>query len=208
MNRLIELAEDWKYLFQRDGWKLALPQVGQAIANLPYRRLQFVLLSRSLLTPLPDLSPRILPDLRPFDSADLDFVRQNHLPSEANLCAQRLRLGHRGLVACYRDQVAGYGWGCTDILLEKIDLPLKSGDVLCTDAFTAPAFRGRGVQTTLALARLGLFQQLGYQRALAYIEIHNRPSLAVWRKVGAEVIGHLDFKRVGLRRYTRYEQVK
>lgn len=204
LDRLIELKEDWMYLFRRDGWRSALPQVGQAIATLPYRHLQFVLLARSLLTPLPDLSSKILPDLRPFDSADLDFVRQNHLPSEAILCAQRLQLGHRGLVACYGDQVAGYGWGCTDTSLEKIDLPLKSGDVLCTDAFTAPAFRGQGVQTTLALARLHTFQELGYQRALAYIEIHNKPSLAVWRKVGSEVVGHIDFKRIGLWRRTHY----
>jgi ribosomal protein S18 acetylase RimI-like enzyme len=202
LKRLLELLVDWQYLFRRDSWQAALPQVVKAITNLPCRRLQFVIVARSLLTPLPDLPAKITLDMRPFTLADLDFVRQTNLPSEANLCAQRLQLGHRGLVACVNSRVAGYAWGCTDTSLEKVDLKIEPGDVLCTDAFTDPVFRGQGIQTTLSLARLRLFQELGYQRAMAYIEVNNKPSLAVWRKVGGEVIGHIGFKRIGFWRQT------
>jgi len=203
-NRLRELRQDWVYLIHRDGWKTGLSQALKEVVSLPYRHLQFAIIARPLLSPLPDLKPKILLDIRPFEPTDLDFVRQQHLPSEANLCARRLQRDHRGLVACHNGQIAGYAWGCTDTSLEKVDIKLKPGDVLCTDAFTAPAFRRKRVQTALALARLRLFQDRGYQRAIAYIEIHNKPSLAVWRKVGSEVIDHVDFKRLGLWRRTQY----
>ena len=79
--------------------------------------------------------------------------------------------------------------------------------MLCTDAFTAPAFRGQGIQTTLSLARLRFFQDLGCKRAIAYIEVDNAPSLAVWRKVEAQVVAHADFERVGPWRRTRYTDI-
>jgi hypothetical protein len=204
LKRLLELLADWHCLLQRSGWQAAWPEIVIAITILPYRHLRFVLIARSLLTPLPNLPAKIALDMHPFTPADLDFVRRTNLPSEANLCAQRLRREHRGLVACVNGQAAGYAWGCTDTYLEKIDLKFEPGDVLCTDAFTAPVFRGQGIQTTLSLARLHLFQELGYQRAIAYIEVNNKPSLAVWHKVGGEVIGHIDFKRVAFWRQTRF----
>ena len=204
LGRFKALMGDWRYHIKEEGWRSALPRVASSIVQLPYCHLKFVLLTRSLLEPLPDLSPKIPLEIRPFQPADLDFARKEFLPSEAGLCEQHIHLGHHGLVACLDGQVAGYGWGCTDTVLERIDLKLEPGDVLCTDAFTAPAFRGKGVQTTISLARLRAFQEAGYKRAVAYIEIHNKPSLAVWKKIGAEVISQIDFKRIDFWRITRY----
>ena len=183
-SRLIELTEDWKYLIRRDGWRIAMPRVARTVAAFPYRHIQFLVVSRSLLEPIPDPRPKIPLDLQSFEYPHLDFVSREHLPSEANLCAQRLKKGHYGLVACHQGQVVGYGWGCTDISLEKIDLILTPGDVLCTDAFTCKAFRNQGVHTALSLARWRLFKELGFKKVTAYIEIHNHASLAVWQKLG------------------------
>ena len=83
-------------------------------------------------------------------------------------------------------------------------MKLDPGDVLCTDASTASAYRGQGVQTALTLARLRLFRDLGYRRALATIEVRNHLSLAVWRKVGAQAIGRMTFFRIGPWRRVRY----
>jgi GNAT superfamily N-acetyltransferase len=97
-------------------------------------------------------------------------------------------------------QAAGYGWGCAEIdpQLEHVPLRLEHRDILCNDAFTTPAYRGQGVQTALTLARLQRFQNLGYRRALCYIEEHNDPSIAVWqRKLSSAIIGRIDFKRFG-----------
>jgi hypothetical protein len=135
------------------------------------------------------------------------LVRQLDRPSEARSGAQRLIQGHKGLVAFNNGQPAGYTWGSTDPLtrLERVHPKLSPGDVLCTDSYTFPAFRGRGVQTALALARFILFRELGFLRAICTIEIHNKPSLAVWqRKLNGKTIGEIDFIRIGSRYRIRY----
>jgi GNAT superfamily N-acetyltransferase len=155
---------------------------------------------------LPGLSPKIGLDIREFKPADIDVVRQINRPSEFRACAQRLAKGHHGLLACHYDQPVGYAWTSPgdDLSLERVKLPLQPGDALCVDVYTVPAFRRLGIHTALTLARFQLLRDLGYNRAVAYIDVQNTPSLGVWKKVDAQVIGHIDFKRVGPWRRTHY----
>lgn len=200
ISRLYELTEDWRYIAKRDGLKSSLALMTSDIARLPFRHLKFILAARSLTDPFPDLMPGVDLVIRLFRQEDLDRVRQIDRPSEARLCAQRLAQDHKGLIAFHEDQPAGYAWGSTDIhtRLERVHPLLSTGDVLCTDSFTAPAFRGKGIQTALTIARFHLFRELGYCRAISYIEVHNKPSLAVWqRKLNSQVIGNIDFMRIG-----------
>lgn len=207
-NRLAELIEDWKYLIRRDGLGSALPAIGLEIAGLPYRHLKFLVIRRSLCEPFPDLSPKIALEIRPFEQSDLQFVRDIYRPSEARQGARHLANGHRGLVALHQGQPAGYMWGCVEISpqTENVSIPFEPGDVLCTDQFTNPAFRGQGVQTALSLACFRMFSELGYRRAICYIETRNAPSLAVWqKKLGGSTIGKIDFLRIGAWYRVRYD---
>jgi ribosomal protein S18 acetylase RimI-like enzyme len=199
-SRLTELTEDWVYFTERDGLKSSLSIIVSDITKLPYRHLRFLLVARSLLDPFPEWQPNTHIYIRPFEQADLDLVRQIYRPSEARLCAQRLAQNHMGLMAFYSDQPAGYAWGSTDILtrLERVHPTLYPGDFLCTDSYTSPKFRGQGIQTALTLARFHILRELGYCRAVSYIEVRNSPSLAVWlRKLGSQTIGTVDFTRIG-----------
>jgi RimJ/RimL family protein N-acetyltransferase len=198
-SRLIEFVQDWNYLVRRDGWRSALPIVGQEMVSLPYRRLKFVVMARSLLEPLPQLDPKVTLEIREFKPTDLSQVWQLDRPSQAKLCSRRLNRGHRGLLAFYQGQLAGYAWGCADVdpTLERVPIVLNPGDMLCVDVYTAPAYRSRGVHTALTLARFKLFHELGFRRAIAYIDVCNYPSLAVWQKVGSQVVAHIDFSRIG-----------
>jgi GNAT superfamily N-acetyltransferase len=167
---------------------------------LPYRHLRFVLLSRSLFEPLPEWQAKIKLLIRPFEQADVDGVRRIDRPSEARLCAQRLAQGHKGLAAFWDGQMVGYTWGSTDSYtsLERVHPTLSHGDFLCTDSYTAPKFRGQGIQTALTLARFKWFRELGYRQAISYIEVHNVSSLAVWqRKLNSQTIGTINFMRLG-----------
>lgn len=200
LDRLAEFIEDWKFLARRDGLFHALPVIGLDIARLPYRHMRFLVFAYLLGGPLPDLRSRIELEFRPFELADVKRVRALDRPSEARLCARRLERGHSGLVALHAGLLAGYAWGCDEVNpeLERVPIRLEPGDVLCTDVFTAPALRGRGVQTALTLARFRLFADLGYRRAVCYIEERNTPSLAVWkRKLGSPVVDQLSFTRIG-----------
>jgi GNAT superfamily N-acetyltransferase len=199
VNRMAELVEDWNFLYHRDGARATLSAILTDLARLPYRRLNFLVFARSLLEPLPDFQPKIPIDIRPFEAGDLKFVRELVLPSEAKLFEARLANNHTGLIGLSQGRPVGYAWGSPKIdpAIERFHTSLEEGDVLCVDAFTVPAFRGKGVQTALTLARCSLFCDLGYRRAIAYIEKHNHPSSSVWQKIGAQQIGEIVFERIG-----------
>ncbi len=205
-RRLIELIEDWNYLIGRDGWRAALPVVGREVIELPCRCKKFAILTRSLLEPLPDLEPPLALEIREFRPADLELVRPINRPSEIRTCALRLARGHQGLLGLYQGRPVGYAWSCAETSLERVHLRLEPGDALCTDAYTVPDFRRRGIQTALTIARFRLLRDLGYRRAVAYIEQNNRPSLAVWRRVGGQVAGYFCFIRIGPWRWVRYRK--
>lgn len=209
ITRLADLSKDWNYLIKQQGLGVTLPQVGQEIISLPYRQLKFYAVARSLLDPLPDLKAKIDLEIRDFEKGDLEFVGQIYRPSEARLFAQRLDRGHQGLMALHQGQPAGFAWGCGEIdpELDRVELKLEPGDMLCVDVYTNPVFRGQGVHTALTIARFKYFRDLGYRRAIAYIETRNGPSLAVWRKFGSEIIGEVDFKRLGPWRWGAYRPV-
>jgi RimJ/RimL family protein N-acetyltransferase len=198
--RFIELIEDWNFLTHHAGFISTLPLVSLEIARLPYRHLKFLIFARSLDDPISDPEPKMPLEIRPFTESDLKFAREINRPSEARLCARRLERGHYGFIAMNHVIAAGYAWGYSEIdtQLEQIPVKLGQGDVLFNDAFTTPAYRGHGIQTSLTLARFHFFRKLGFRRAICYIENRNLPSIAVWqRKLNSSIIGRIDFKRIG-----------
>jgi GNAT superfamily N-acetyltransferase len=120
-----------------------------------------------------------------------------------------MALGHKGLVAIHQGQLAGYAWGCTVVnpKLERVHLKLEPDDVFCMDVYTAPVFRGQGVQTALTLARFRMFRDMGCKRAICNIERKNAPSLSVWqKKFGSLTLGRIDYIRIGTWHRVRYYQ--
>lgn len=200
LGRLTEFFEDWGYLMRRDGIRSTASIAAQELSQLPYRHLEFLILARSLKDPLPEYQPKIELNIRPFEPSDVAYVRAIDRPSEAKLCDRRLASGQMGLLALHGDQPAGHAWASDrlDPTLERVHFQLSPGDGICLDVYTAPVFRGKGVQTALSLARSRFLLEQGYHRVVTYIEKKNRPSLAVWqRKLGSETIGHIDFVRIG-----------
>lgn len=201
VGRLLELVEDWKFLVQREGLVNALPTITHEITQLPYKHLKFFIIARSLSDPLPNLRPRIDLEILPFEESHLELIRLIDRPSSAKLCARRLALGHQGFIAFYQNTPVGYAWGCAEMhpAVEQVPIQLEPGDVLCTDVYTNPAYRGKGVQTALSLARFKMFRELGFCKAICYIEVRNAPSISVWqRKLGGQIVGDIDFIRIGL----------
>lgn len=202
--RLIELMVDWKHLIIREGLKSTWITILRELSYLPYRHIEYIVLACDLSEPIAEFEPKSAIEIRPFLKSDLSYVRQEFLPSEANMCDRRLKIGHRGLVATSNSDTVGYCWLCTDDDLERVDLTIQPGDILITDSFTSPSIRGKGVHTQIAVAALRYTKGLKFKRLIMYIQANNAPSLAVWqKKMGAKVIGRIDFKRIGFRRRTR-----
>lgn len=202
-QRIIEVIVDWIFFIRRDGFKPTFSILLKETA--PFRRIKFVLVSRALSRALPEFKFSQSIVIRPFLPADLEIVRRENRPSEAKLLERRLEQKHPGLTALVEGEMAGYSWLSPDMSLERFKLDLAQGDVLFTDAFVFPSFRRRGVNTALVRAKLELARDLGYKRIIAYIEEDNTPSLAVWcKKMGAEVLGRLEYRRIGLWRKVRF----
>ena len=97
-----------------------------------------------------------------------------------------------------------------DILDRFIGMVKEHHGILPTKVLSAVPLSGaqrkQHVQTALAVARLALCRERGYRRMLTYIEVGNRPSLAVWqRKLGCQIVGYVDFVRIGPWRRAGYE---
>jgi hypothetical protein len=205
-NRLAELVTDWISMIQHNPHKLqALARVAQEISRLPYRHFQVSVVACPLHR-LPNFQAQIPLEIRLFTAADLDMVPQIHRPSEAQLLARRLAVGHKGLGAWHEGQLIAYTWGCSpvDKSLERVYIELEPGDFLSINNYTGPLFRNKGVQTALAVAQFRMYRDLGYTRAIACIVTNNHPSLSVWHKLGSEVIGNIDVIRVGRLRWARH----
>lgn len=204
--RLIELMIDWKHLITRGGLRSALIIIAKDLIQLPYRHIEYVVLAYPLSNPITKFESELAIEIRPFLKSDLDYVRQEFLPSEANMCNRRLKSGHRGLVATLNYDPVGYCWLCKDDELERVDLPMLPGDILITDSFTSPSIRGKSVHTQIGVAALRYAKELGFKRLIMYIVVNNTPSLTVWKKkMGAKVIGHINFKRIGFWRITSFK---
>lgn len=204
--RLIELMSDWKHLIIRGGLRSAWIVILKELIQLPYRHIEYVVLAYPLSNPITKFESELVIEIRPFLKNDLDYVRREFFPSEANMCNQRIKAGHQGLVATSNYVTIGYCWLCKDDKLERVNLPMLPGDILITDSFTSPSFRGKGVQTKIGIAALQYAKRLGFKRFIMYIEVNNASSLAVWqKKMGADIIGHIDFKRIGFWRRTHFK---
>jgi ribosomal protein S18 acetylase RimI-like enzyme len=207
MDRLAQLMEDWKYYFRNRTWQQAVLTAGKELLLLPYRHIHFLIVARTLQEPLPGFTSDIPFTIRKFDPSDLAGVAEIDRPSEARAFAQRLASGHTGVAALFNQRLVGYAWAFKKVNpdIERIDLKLEPYDFICTDAFTAPAYRKSGIQTLLTLERFRIFRALGYRRALCYIESSNLPSLRAWKKVGGYVVGEIDYFRLGPWRWTHYK---
>ena len=109
IRRMAELTEDWRYIAQYYGRASALSTILRKLFSLLYQRRQFAVLSRSLITPLPEFNPKIDLEIRPFEHSDIELINGFDFPSDVRLCARRLEYGHRGFLALAHNQPAGYG---------------------------------------------------------------------------------------------------
>jgi len=206
LRRCVEVVGDWIFLIRRDGWKSSRSRIVKELGHLPYRKMHYLVLARSLADSIPEFPVKRAIAIRSFTKDDLEFVRREYLPSEANLCQRRLSKGQLGFVASVDGQTAGYCWLAKNDALERVRLFTEPGDILAPNAFTAPVFRNIGIKTALAIECLCLARESGYGRIITYIESDNRPSRKIWQnKLGAKIIGRFVFQRIGFFRMIRYQ---
>jgi GNAT superfamily N-acetyltransferase len=113
-----------------------------------------------------------------------------------SLFFDRIRRGARCFVAKIDDQVVHCNW----LIFDRMESwpsgqgrsVLRDGEAYCTDAFTAPAWRGRAIHTAVLSRMLLFLKEAGYQRAYTIVATANEASWKThlrlrWRLAGISV---------------------
>ena len=74
---------------------------------------------------------------------------------------------------------------------------MAPGDAYLFDAFTLPAYRGRGIALTLCTRQLHYLAQAGYRRAIRATLPENRAAVAMHTRAGFRPIGMVVRFRIG-----------
>jgi ribosomal protein S18 acetylase RimI-like enzyme len=134
--------------------------------------------------------------LRPSEYAALVATGRHHL-------AEIVRLHYTGLrcfVASTADGViASYVWviaGRPIHVPERgQELALGPDDIYFTDAYTRPAFRGRGLYPRLFTYGMAFYAREGRRRAFLVVRDTHKASLAGIDKAGFSLVGHEQFTK-------------
>ena len=203
---ITDRARDCNTIIAQEGWWRGLQRIVKEVLPLPFRRIEHVVVARLLTEPIIVPQPRLPITIRLATIADLKRFDGVATFSEIKTYAKRFARGHICFIALHQDQLIGYNWATTEVdpELEGASVRLRPGDVYISYAFTVPAYRGQGVVPALAACRLRYLQEMGYQRAIAIVDVKNHAALAAGRKVGYQEIGRATFRRILWWRTFRY----
>ena len=165
-----------------------------------YRRL--VLLERPLTQSFSDVSAHA--SMRVSVLAETEVAAYMAFRPDQDAANIRLRLehAHRCFAVWHEQQIIHAAWAATArarIEYLSRELPLAPDEVYVYDAFTAPAFRGRGASPLRALTLGEHFRAQGYRRLLTAVHPENRVGFRPLEKVGTRPVGVIGY--VGLGRW-------
>jgi len=168
-------------------------------------RREFLVLVRDLRLPLPDLPACGPMRWAPLTEADIPQVCAiNPAMTEAEI-RRRWGEGQECLLCWVGDSLAHYRWESTRPAylpyLGKIFQVLE-GDILISEAFTHPAFRGRGINSLASILALHRARARGLRRSIALVAWWNTPAMrSSWQKAGRVIVGTTGYWNLGLCRH-------
>jgi GNAT superfamily N-acetyltransferase len=160
---------------------------------------------KDLRSPLPEVPAHESIRWTPFTEAQIDRVLAiNPAVSEVEI-RRRLKEGQECLLCWIGESLVHYRWYAPASpylpYLGKT-LRLSQGDINGTDAWTHPAFRGRGITAASTIVVLHRARDLGLSRLISIAAWWNAPALRVClQKTGHSVAGTVGFWNAGLWRY-------
>lgn len=195
---ITDRARDCNAIIAQEGWWCGLQRIVKEVLPLPLRRIDYLVLVRSLTEPIVIPQPRLPITIRLATPADLDKFDGVATFSEIKAYAKRFTRGHICFIALYQNRLVGYNWAAAEVdtELEGAPVRLQPGDAYAGYVFTVPAYRGQGIGPALSARRFRYLQERGYQRVIAIVDVNNQAELAVCRKVGYQEIDRATFRRI------------
>ena len=114
---------------------------------------------------------------------------QDAKPHLVMVYASRLRRGNKCFVAKIDGDVIASNWLIFRAEVDDSDFTVvRPGEVVCSDAYTAPAWRGRGVHTALLAHMIQWASNAGYKKAYTEVAAVHRASWITHHRLGWEII--------------------
>jgi GNAT superfamily N-acetyltransferase len=201
-----DAAKDFLFHSQHQDITSAGGWLFSRIVHLIYHEVEYKVIARSLEDALPACDPSLPFVFQLANLSDLEAMKEVVAPSDLDRFGKRLEKGRICMLALHGGSFIGYGWATdrVDRNIDRIEIPLESGDVYIDDNFTVPQYRGKGVMTALHICLLKYLRERNFKRALAIVERNNIPSqIVLLKKIGYREIDQFIFRRIFARRTFR-----
>lgn len=163
-----------------------------------YRRL--VLLSRTLDDPIPELATALPMTVGLLEPRHMDAYARLRPDQTTAAIRRRLETGHQCFIVWHEAHIIHAAWTATGrTMIEYLarELILPPDEVYVYDAFTAPAFRGRGASPLRAAALGEHYRARGYRSALTAVHPENTTGFRPLEKVGARRVSVIGYIGIG-----------
>jgi GNAT superfamily N-acetyltransferase/ssRNA-specific RNase YbeY (16S rRNA maturation enzyme) len=157
---------------------------------LPISELNLVL-RKDLETLLIPYQPRIPLEISIASERDVeDAARLRDFDSRLiAVYKSRWRRGHKCFVAKAGDTVIASNWLTLRAEVDNADFTaVRDGEVVCSDAYTAPSWRGNGIHTALLSRMLHWARDAGYRVAYTEVSAWGRDSWITHYRLGWEIV--------------------
>lgn len=171
------------------------------ILRPPLIRIDSLACVRELDTPFPDVPLPKGVTIRPATPNDFPRVAAAMANPEfrgsaltVENMARRYQDGGVCLIAESGDAIAYLSWirfSDASLSREGIEVSLRPGEAYIDSIFAMPAYRGRGLATAVATARIKYLRQRGIKTAYGWVAPHNTPMVMVLTRAGYRVVGRV-----------------
>jgi GNAT superfamily N-acetyltransferase len=107
---------------------------------------------------------------------------------------RRVTLGDVAIIAMAGEELVGYSWATfKERWISEIGASIvpREGETLMYDKRIMPQWRGKGLQYALSVAMLLYLSQLGWKRALVWVDVLNTRSLKNQRRLGKRKVAYV-----------------
>ena len=163
-----------------------------------YRRVVWV--ARPVDRAIPEPAVPLPVAVAPLTTEDLDAYRRFRPDQSSDAVRARLARGDVCLATWHASRIVQGIWLSTSrshLPYLRRDLLLPPGTAYVPDAYTLPAYRGRGLASSAAARRLCSYRERGFRQFVAMVALENRAGLRLVAKTGYRPIGRSTCLRLG-----------
>jgi ribosomal protein S18 acetylase RimI-like enzyme len=205
-QKLLRLGGDFRFYCRREGLRKATRWLAGVFLAAPYNRIEWIVIARSLESPLTPFEPGVPVEWRVAEPADFQMLADLLPPSEVSYLRRRFSNGRICVLAIHEKRAIGCGWIAEKVNfgIDNVEIRLKEGDGYIDDVFVSAAYRYHGIGRAINQKGLEYLRDHNFNRAVAVVQANNVPALALNKENGWVEVDRMTFRRILFWRKFRY----